>query len=150
MVRLNVFVTFWKEEVWMEPLTRNWLENFLLSAPKMARWVCTCKMQEYRLCFSSIFTDPLNSCNMFWLVLQPDVLETVIPYLEADPPSCLPSNESGDTAAHFAAQEGHLHCLQVLNALHAFTSIIISKFIAYLYRSFDCRFFLIMDLMSGH
>lgn len=45
-------------------------------------------------------------------VLQPDVLETIIPYLETDPPSCLPYDESGNTAAHLAAQEGHLHCLQ--------------------------------------
>ncbi|XP_062571965.1 uncharacterized protein LOC134233924 isoform X2 [Saccostrea cucullata] len=45
---------------------------------------------------------------------QADVLETVIPYLETDPPSCLPCDQYGNTAAHLAAQEGHLHCLQIL------------------------------------
>ncbi|XP_061164793.1 uncharacterized protein LOC133173775 isoform X2 [Saccostrea echinata] len=45
---------------------------------------------------------------------QTDVLETVIPYLETDPPSYLPCDQYGNTAAHLAAQEGHLHCLQIL------------------------------------
>ncbi|XP_048777162.1 uncharacterized protein LOC125681217 isoform X3 [Ostrea edulis] len=45
---------------------------------------------------------------------QPDVLETIIPYLETDPPSCLPCDESGNTVAHLAAREGHLQCLQIL------------------------------------
>ncbi|KAK3100582.1 hypothetical protein FSP39_022143 [Pinctada imbricata] len=43
-----------------------------------------------------------------------DSLAEIIPYYDADPPSQLPRDQHGDTAAHLAAKEGKLECLQVL------------------------------------
>ena len=40
-------------------------------------------------------------------------MNEIIPYYDADPPSHLPRDWEGNTAAHLAARGGQLECLQV-------------------------------------